>query len=146
MIFPTTSAIDRQVLEHLLFLFSLKMRKQEAVYALCGRKYLADRIGCCLRTISRSTERLCERGLLIKEQRRPVRGQYQTCIYKPTPYLFQYLRRFILQWLRLAGLKSPSGRRKSNIDAKISFELEKYFAKSPFWNKVLPKRRGKLRC
>ncbi len=79
---------DVRVFEELTYLCRLRKKKGLVPYVIPSRKYLARKTGYCVTTVSRSTSRLVARGLLRKVQRRPIRGIYQTCLYKPVPRKF----------------------------------------------------------
>ncbi len=79
---------DVRVFEELTYLCRLRKKKGLVPYVIPSRKYLARKTGYCVTTVSRSTSRLVAHGLLRKVQRRPIRGIYQTCLYKPVPRKF----------------------------------------------------------
>ena len=79
---------DIRVFEELTYLCRLRKKKRLQPWVIPSRKYLARKTGFCVTTISRSTNRLVAQGLLRKTQRRPVRGIYQTCLYKPVQRKF----------------------------------------------------------
>jgi len=79
---------DIRVFEELTYLCRLRRRKGLQPYVIPSRQYLAKKTGFCITTVSRATNRLVSQGLLRKTQRRPVRGIYHTCLYKPVPRKF----------------------------------------------------------
>ena len=79
---------DIRIFEELTYLCKLRRRKGLVPYVIPSRKYLSKKTGFCITTVSRSTNRLVSQGLLRKTQRRPVRGIYQTCVYKPVQRKF----------------------------------------------------------
>ena len=79
---------DIRVFEELTYLCKLRKKKGLVPYVVPSRKYLAKKTGFCINTISRATNRLVSQGLLRKVQRRPVRGIYHTCLYKPVQRKF----------------------------------------------------------
>ena len=74
---------DIRVFEELTYLCKLRKKRGLVPYVIPSRQYLAKKTGFCITTVSRSTNRLVTQGLLRKVQRRPVRGIYHTCLYKP---------------------------------------------------------------
>jgi hypothetical protein len=74
--------VDFRLLDELTFLAKQQKKKSGAAYCMPGRKYLAEKLGCSIRTISRSIARLRRLGILDAIQRRPVRGIWQTNLYK----------------------------------------------------------------
>ena len=79
---------DIRVFEELTYLCKLRRRKGLVAYVIPSRKYLSKKTGFCITTVSRATNRLVSQGLLRKTQRRPVRGIYQTYVYKAVPRKF----------------------------------------------------------
>lgn len=78
---------DFRLLDELTFLARQQRKRTGASYAIPGRKYLAVRLGVCIRTVSRSVSRLKRLGILDAIQRRPVRGIWQTNLYKIRSWL-----------------------------------------------------------
>jgi len=74
--------IDLKLLDEIAFLCRQQKKKTGSAYCCPGRQYLADKLGCDIGTISRHTTKLLELGVLDKRQRRPVRGIWQTCLYR----------------------------------------------------------------
>jgi DNA-binding MarR family transcriptional regulator len=76
-------SIDAGLLDQLAFLSRLRSRQSPkgAAYCTPGRKYLAGAVGVSVATVTRHTRRLVELGVLVKRQRRPVDGKWQTNIY-----------------------------------------------------------------
>jgi helix-turn-helix protein len=73
---------DFRLLDELTFLAKQQKKKSGAAYCVPGRKYLAEKLGCSIRTISRSIARLTRLGVLAVTHRRPIRGIWQTNMYK----------------------------------------------------------------
>lgn len=78
------SSIDVRLLDALGFLSRCTAKRSPtgALYAIPGRRWLAKHLGCSVETITRHTTKLRDLGLLKKLQRRPVTGQWQTCLYR----------------------------------------------------------------
>ena len=79
---------DIRIFEELTYLCKLRRRKGLKPFVIPSRNYLSKKTGFCITTVSRATNRLVAQGLLRKTQRRPVRGIYQTCLYKPVQRKF----------------------------------------------------------
>lgn len=153
------TASAHAVLDEVGYLFSLRGTRRQGMYLTCGRHYLAQKTGYCLRTISRATDELVRYGWLHKEQRRPVSGIYQSCIYYPTKRLLKKIKKFfhldretkksrkhkIVDSVYLSKQKrsqpveipvyswdSPGG--------KMVGTMNKYLRSSPFWAKFWEKR------
>lgn len=91
------TGIDARLLEQLAFLSRLQRAKSPTGKAYCtpSRAWLAERLGCHRDTISRHTSKLALLGIVRKLQRRPVRGEWQTCLYgicNPLGWKFAGLR------------------------------------------------------
>lgn len=74
--------IDFRILNEIAFLSKQQKRRTGSAYCCPGREYLAGKVGCDVGTISRHTSKLVSLGILEKRQRRPIRGMWQTCLYK----------------------------------------------------------------
>lgn len=76
-------ARDFQLLDHLLFLSHSNARRNNspALYSWPGREWLAAKLRCSVRTITRHTTRLAAAGLLRRVQRRPEHGQWRSNLY-----------------------------------------------------------------
>lgn len=74
---------DIRLLDEIGFLSRLQARRsaRRAHYCTPGRAWLAGRLGCSTRTVSRVSAKLAALGVLSKLQRRPVDGRYQTNLY-----------------------------------------------------------------
>lgn len=59
-----------------------KRSKTGAYYATPSRAWLAQRIGCSVRTVSRAIAELTAAGWLLRSQRRRIGGVYQTNLYR----------------------------------------------------------------
>jgi len=74
--------VDYRLLDALGFLAKQQRKKSGAAYCMPGRKYLSQKLGVSIRTVSRSIARLKRLGILDVIQRRPVRGIWKTNLYK----------------------------------------------------------------
>jgi len=74
---------DMRLLDEIGYLSRIAAQRspKRAHYAMPGRRWLAERLGCSVRTVTRITTKLARLGILNKRQRRPVRGRWQTCLY-----------------------------------------------------------------
>jgi DNA-binding transcriptional ArsR family regulator len=81
-IYRQLDGIDFRLLDELTFLCRKQRQRTGAAYCCPGREYLAGKVGCDVGTISRHTSKLERLGLLEKLQRRPVRGQWRSCLYR----------------------------------------------------------------
>ena len=81
-IYQQLDGIDFRILNELSFLSKQQKRRTGSAYCCPGREYLAAKVGCDVGTISRHTSKLVTLGILDKRQRRPIRGIWQTCLYK----------------------------------------------------------------
>ena len=74
---------DMRLLDEIGYLSRIAAQRspKRAHYAMPGRRWLAERLGCSVRTVTRITTKLAHLGILNKRQRRPVRGRWQTCLY-----------------------------------------------------------------
>lgn len=81
-IYQQLDGYDFRILNEIAFLSKQQKRRTGSAYCCPGREYLAGKVGCDIWTISRHTSKLERLGILIKKQRRPIRGIYQTCLYK----------------------------------------------------------------
>jgi hypothetical protein len=79
--------IDYRLLDELSYLAKQQRQRTGASYAMPGRAYLSSKLGVSIRTISRSVARLKRLGILEAFQRRPVRGQWKTNLYKIRSWL-----------------------------------------------------------
>ena len=59
------------ILEEITFLSACALRKGEG-FTRWGREYIAEKVGCCTKTVSRWTKKFTERGLLTSIQRPPL--------------------------------------------------------------------------
>jgi Helix-turn-helix domain len=108
---------DFRLLDELTFLAKQQQKKSGAAYCMPGRKYLAEKLSCSIRTISRSIARLRRLGILDAIQRRPVRGLWQTNLYKIRHWLGwrigqlgQLLRKPTHRGTPMAHIASPWGK------------------------------------
>lgn len=78
------SSLDVRILDELAYLSRLQAQKSTtgARYCVPGRRWLAERLGCSVETISEHTSRLADLGLIRKLQRRPLDGKFQTNLYR----------------------------------------------------------------
>lgn len=74
--------IDYRILNEIAFLSKLQKKRTGSSYCCPGREYLAAKVGCDVGTVSRHTSKLVILGILEKRQRRPIRGIWQTCLYR----------------------------------------------------------------
>lgn len=81
-IYQQLDGIDFRILNEIAFLSKQQKKRTGSAYCCPGRKYLAAKVGCDIGTISRHTSKLVSLGILEKRQRRPIRGVWQTCLYK----------------------------------------------------------------
>ena len=81
-IYKKLDGIDFRILNEIAFLSKQQQKRTGSVYCCPGREYLAAKVGCDIGTISRHTTKLVRLGVLEKRQRRPIRGIWQTCLYK----------------------------------------------------------------
>ena len=81
-IYQQLDGIDFRLLGELAFLSKQQKKRTGSAYCCPSRTYLAKRVGCDVGTISRHTTKLEGLDILEKQQRRPVRGIWQTCFYK----------------------------------------------------------------
>jgi DNA-binding transcriptional ArsR family regulator len=81
-IYQQLDGIDFRLLDELAFLCKQQRQRTGAAYCCPGREYLARKVDCDIGTISRHTSKLERLGLLEKIQRRPVRGQWRSCLYR----------------------------------------------------------------
>jgi hypothetical protein len=85
-IYQKLDGIDLKLLNEFAFLSRLQRKRTGSAYCCPGREYLAGKLGCDVGTISRHTSKLVGLGILDKRQRRPVRGIWQTCLYRLRSY------------------------------------------------------------
>jgi hypothetical protein len=81
-IYKQLDGIDFRILNEIAFLSKQQKKRTGSAYCCPGREYLAAKVGCDIGTISRHTSKLVRLGVLEKRQRRPIRGIWQTCLYK----------------------------------------------------------------
>jgi len=81
-IYKKLDGIDFRILNEIAFLSKQQKKRTGSAYCCPGREYLAAKVGCDIGTISRHTTKLVKLGVLEKRQRRPIRGIWQTCLYK----------------------------------------------------------------
>lgn len=109
------TGLDARLLE-LIDYECRKTRKHSpsgASYCLKPQEWLATCLGVCRETISRHVSKLAALGILQVTHRRPVRGEYQTNLYKIRSYLWWGLGKV------LRGLRS---RRKNPDELKAKTE------------------------
>lgn len=126
--------IDRSVWDHLngpafrlldcltyLSRLTAKRSAHGAHYCTPGRAWLADQLGCSVRTISRHTTQLAALGVITKTQRRPRRGHWSTNLYRVisrtgwrAARFAQQLRALTHRLTRPAHIASPS--RRENVE------------------------------
>ena len=81
-IYRQLDGIDYRILNEIAFLSKQQKKRTGSAYCCPGREYLAAKTGCSIWTVSRHTAKLVRLGILEKRQRRPIRGIWQTCLYK----------------------------------------------------------------
>lgn len=81
-IYQQLDGTDFRLLDELAFLCKQQRQRTRAAYCCPGREYLARKVGCDVGTISRHTSKLEKLGLIEKIQRRPIRGQWRSCLYR----------------------------------------------------------------
>lgn len=81
-IYQQLDGYDFRILNEISFLSKQQKRRTGSAYCCPGREYLAEKVGCDVGTISRHTSKLVSLGILEKRQRRPIRGIWQTCLYR----------------------------------------------------------------
>jgi len=81
-IYRKLEGVDFRLIDELSFLANLQAQRTGSRYCIPGRKYLARKLGVCVRTISRHLSKLRRLGVIDAIQRRPVRGQFQTNLYR----------------------------------------------------------------
>lgn len=131
-IYRQLDGIDFRLLDELAFLCKQQQKRTGAAYCCPGREYLAAKTGCDVGTISRHTTKLEKLGLLEKIQRRPVRGQWRSCLYR--------LRSWVSWRLgQVAGMLRKVGKGKSaeqethrvRLGARIAHPYENNVFKTP---------------
>ena len=114
------SSLDIRILDELAFLSRSTATRSAtgARYCYPSRPWLAQRLACSVETITRHTSKLARLGLLAKLQRRPVRGTWQTNLYRlihPMAWAAARLRANIVRLSnrlsRMPGLASSQSRR-----------------------------------
>jgi len=65
-----------------LFYFRLKQHPDSAIYITPSEIYLSKKTGLARETVSRSIQHLVNLGLIVKIQRRKIRGRWTTNLYK----------------------------------------------------------------
>ena len=83
-IYQKFDGVDFRLIDELTFLSNLQAQKSPtgAQYCIPGREYLAKKLGVCIRTVSRHIGKLKGMGVIEAIQRRPVRGQFKSNLYK----------------------------------------------------------------
>lgn len=129
-------AQDFRLLDHLAFLSRLTAKRSPANAHYCtpGRAWLADRLGCSLRTVSRTTARLARLGVLQVQQRRPRNGNWSTNLYRiihrsgwRAAAFAQQIRALAHRATRPARLASPV--REKNINRRPENDLRTIIAR-----------------
>lgn len=75
--------LDVRLLDQIAYLSTVHNRqsKRGGRYAVPGRRWLAQRLGCSVWTISRHTSALQRAGILQKYQRPQKAGRFRSCVY-----------------------------------------------------------------
>ncbi len=81
-IYRQLDGVDFRLIDELSFLSKLQKERTGASYCLPGREYLARKLGVSVRTVSRHIAKLKGLGVIDAIQRRPVRGQWRSNLYK----------------------------------------------------------------
>lgn len=83
-VWQSLSNTELRLLDWIAYLSEIQSKKSPTGAKWCrpSRKYLADKLGVCVRTISRAASRLQALGLLFVQQRNPIKGIWQTNYYK----------------------------------------------------------------
>lgn len=84
-IYRQLEGVDYRLIDELSFLSNLQAQRTGSRYCIPGRKYLARKLGVCVRTISRHITKLRKLGVIDAIQRRPVGGIFQTNLYRLYP-------------------------------------------------------------
>lgn len=105
-IYQQLDGIDFRLLDELAYLCKQQRQRSTAAYCCPGREYLAKKVGCDVGTVSRHTSKLEKLGLIEKIQRRPIRGQWRSCLYRLRNWVAWRLGQ-IGAMLRQGGKKKP---------------------------------------
>ncbi len=81
-IYRQLDGVDFRLIDELTFLSKLQRERTGASYCLPGREYLARKLAVSVRTVSRHIAKLKGLGVIDAIQRRPVRGQWRSNLYK----------------------------------------------------------------
>ena len=120
--------IDLKLLNEIEFLSRQQRKRTGSAYCCPSRAYLAGKLGVDVGTISRHTSKLVDLGVLDKRQRRPIRGIWQTCLYRLRSWQAWALGR-VVGFLRKIG-----NNHRVRPDAhKLSYErkIETFQVKTP---------------
>lgn len=109
---------DFRLLDELSFLSRLQRKRTGASYAMPSRRYLAEKIGCSIRTVSRSVARLKRLGILEAVQRRPRRGVWRSNLYRIRSWIGWRLG-------QLSGALRKIGSHRGTRTAHIAFSKRK---------------------
>jgi DNA-binding transcriptional ArsR family regulator len=120
--------IDLKLLDEIAFLSRQQRKRTGSAYCRPSRAYLGKKLGVDVGTISRHTSKLVDLGVLDKQQRRPVRGIWQTCLYRLRNWQAWALGRvagFLRKIgnnhrVRLDARKLPCERNKETSEVKIT--------------------------
>jgi helix-turn-helix protein len=126
--------IDLKLLNEIEFLSRQQRKRTGSAYCCPSRAYLAEKLGVDVGTISRHTSKLVDLGVLDKRQRRPVRGIWQTCLYRLRSWQAWALGR-VAGFLRKIGnshrvrpgaqkLSSERKRETSEVKTTVPTDLE----------------------
>ena len=136
-IYKQLDGIDFRILNEIAFLSKQQKKRTGSAYCCPGREYLAAKVGCDIGTISRHTSKLVRLGVLEKRQRRPIRGIWQTCLYKLRGWASWALAGIAGQ-LRKIGNNSHRVRPSTHI-ASVQTEIRTPEMESPIKNDLVAK-------
>jgi DNA-binding transcriptional ArsR family regulator len=124
-IYQQLDGIDFRLLDELAFLCRKQRQRTGAAYCCPGREYLARKVDCDIGTISRHTTKLERLGLIEKIQRRPVRGQWRSCLYRLRSWVSWRLGQ-IAGMLRKVGKARSTEKNSHRVrpDARIAHAYE----------------------
>jgi hypothetical protein len=134
-IYRKLDGIDFRLINEIAFLSRLQKKRTGSAYCCPGREYLAGKVGCDVGTISRHTSKLVTLGILEKRQRRPIRGIWQTCLYKLRGWASWALAG-IVGALRKLGDRSHRVRLDAHI-ASVGTEIVTAEVKPPIKNDLV---------
>jgi hypothetical protein len=131
-IYQQLDGIDFRLLDELAYLCNQQRQRTGAAYCCPGRDYLAGKVGCDRGTISRHTTKLERLGVLEKIQRRPLRGQWRSCLYRLRSWVGWRLGQ-VAGMLRKIGKARAPGPTAHRVrpSARIAHKYENNASKPP---------------